>query len=281
MELTTGLPWTHFEPRFDDRPFRAVDHDGQARDLGLGGDEVQEARHRAIGVEHPLVHVHVEEVGAAAHLFERDVGGLREVVRGDQAPKPRRAGHVRPLADHLEVAVRSDRERFEAGVAGEGVRPVGHGPWRQAFDGCGNGADVGGRRSAAAADDVHEARLGELPDERRRLVRLLVVLAERVRKAGVGIAADEGVRLARELGDVRPHLAGTEGAVHADREGAGVGDRRPERVDRLARERAAALVGDRHRQHQRQVGPGLLEDVAGRENGGLGVQRVEDRLDQQ
>ena len=61
------------EPGLEHRPLRAVDHDRHARDLGLGRDQVQERRHARLGVEHALVHVDVEDVGAAAHLLGRDV----------------------------------------------------------------------------------------------------------------------------------------------------------------------------------------------------------------
>ena len=55
-------------------------------------------------------------------------------------------------------------------------------------------ADVLGRGAAAAADDVHEARCGELAEDLRRLLRRLVVLAEGVRQAGVRIGADVAYR---------------------------------------------------------------------------------------
>ena len=58
-------------------------------------------------------------------------------------------------------------------------------------------------------------------------------------------------------------------------------DRDVERVERLSRERASAAVGDGHRDHQRQLDAARLELV---EHGGdrrLGVQRVEDGLEQQ
>ena len=69
------------EAGLDHRPLRAVDHDRQPRDLGLGGDQVEEGRHGLLGVEHALVHVDVEDVGARAHLVERDLGRLAEVAR--------------------------------------------------------------------------------------------------------------------------------------------------------------------------------------------------------
>ncbi len=85
----------------DDGPFRAVDHDRNAGDLGLGRDVVHEIGHDALGVEHALVHVDVDQIRAAAYLVERDGGPLCIVARPDQAREPHRPGHVGPLADHL------------------------------------------------------------------------------------------------------------------------------------------------------------------------------------
>ncbi len=68
-----ALPLDALEPGLEHRPARAVDHDRDPRHLGLGRDEVEEGRHRPLAVEQVGVHVHVEEVGAAAHLLERDV----------------------------------------------------------------------------------------------------------------------------------------------------------------------------------------------------------------
>ena len=84
MELTTGFPCTHF------RPARITDHfelstiDGNAGDLRLGRDVVQELGHGVLRVEHAFVHVHVDQVGAAAHLRERDVGGFGVVAGTDR-----------------------------------------------------------------------------------------------------------------------------------------------------------------------------------------------------
>ncbi len=109
-----GLALHALQARLDDRPLRAVDHERHARHFGLGRQVVQERRHRMLGVEHALVHVHVEDVGAAAHLLERDLHGRRVVAGLDEPRELRRAGDVGPLADHLEVAVGPDGQRFEA-----------------------------------------------------------------------------------------------------------------------------------------------------------------------
>ena len=108
------LPLHAPETGLDHRPLRAVDHHRHARDLGLGRDQVQEPRHRGLRIQHPLVHVDVEQVRAAAHLLQRHVDGACVVVGLDQPPEPGRAGHVRALPHHHEAGVRPDRERLQA-----------------------------------------------------------------------------------------------------------------------------------------------------------------------
>ena len=121
IEFTTPLPWMHFRPASSTDHSRAVDHDRHPRDLGLGGDQVEERGHGLLGVEQVGVHVHVEEVRAALHLVERDLDGRLVVARLDQAAELRRAGDVLPLADHHEPRVGRDPERLEAAKRGEAI----------------------------------------------------------------------------------------------------------------------------------------------------------------
>ena len=103
--IDDALALDALQPGLEGLPARAVDHDRHAGDLGLGGDQVQEAGHRLLGIEEVGVHVDVEHVGAAAHLVERHVDGGLEVARFDQAPELRAAGDVLALADHHEPGV--------------------------------------------------------------------------------------------------------------------------------------------------------------------------------
>ncbi len=257
-------------------PLRAVDHHRQARHLGLGGDHVQERAHRLLALEQVGVHVHVDQVRAAAHLLERDVDGGVEVVRLDQAAEARRAGDVRPLADQDEPGVLTDLERLQPAEP----RPEARLRDRSRLEALHRGGDrlrVLGRRAAAGPGDVQEAVAGELVQERGGHVGRLVVAAEGVRQAGVRVSRREAGRDPRELGDVGPHLARAERAVDADDQRLGVLDRRPEPVDRLAAERAAGKVDDGDADPERQ----LRCDLARGHDRRLGVQRVEDRLDQQ
>jgi hypothetical protein len=109
----------------DDFPLRRVDHQRHARDVRLGSDEVQEAHHRRLRIEHRLVHVDVDDLCAARDLLARDLDRAREVAAQDQLGKRARAGHVRPLADVDEQRIVANRQRLETGEA----HYAGHGYW--------------------------------------------------------------------------------------------------------------------------------------------------------
>ena len=57
------------EPGFENGPLGAVDHHRHARDLGLGGDVVEEGRHGLLGIEHAFIHVHIDQICSTAHLI--------------------------------------------------------------------------------------------------------------------------------------------------------------------------------------------------------------------
>ncbi len=137
------------------------------------------------------------------------------------------------------------------------------------------------RRPATPADDVQESAPGELLEVGSGVRGTLVVLAEGVRQPGVRIAAHRAVRDPRELGHVRPHVARSQCAVDADAERPGVSYRHPEGIDRLARQRAPAAIGHRGGNHQRQADALLLEQLLDGNDGCLGVERVDDRFEQQ
>ena len=59
------------ESGFDDAEAGAVHHDGDAGDVGLGGEELEVALHGCLGVEHTFVHVDVEDLCAVFDLLSR------------------------------------------------------------------------------------------------------------------------------------------------------------------------------------------------------------------
>ncbi len=100
----------------DHAPLGAVDHDRHARNIGLAGDQVQETHHGGLAVEHGLVHVDVDDLGAVFHLLARHGQRLLELAVQDHAGKGLGAGDVGALADVDEQAACADRRhRLQAG----------------------------------------------------------------------------------------------------------------------------------------------------------------------
>ena len=224
---------------------------------GSRGDEVEEPRHRRGRVEHRLVHVDVDDLGARVDL-----------LRGRPRP-PRRTGPSRMSLANLREPVTFVRSptltktlpgcgivsgsRPDRRVLALDVRRSTRGG--SAGDGLGDRPDVGRRRPAAAAGDVDQAVAGEL----RRAARpsssgRLVVATELVRQPRVRVGADGDAGDPRQVRRCAPRSClRAERAVEPDRDRPGVRDRRPERLDGLARERPAGGVGDRAGDDQRDA----------------------------
>ena len=263
----------------DHLELRAIDHHRHAGDVRLGGDEVQVVDHRLLRVDQALVHVDVDDLRAVLDLLARHRQRRWIVAAGDQLAKSRRARNVGALADVDERDFRREHEGLEAAEP-HLRRHRRRAARRLASHGFRDGANVVRRRAAAAADDVDQPLVGEAGDLPRHRLRRLVVLAELVRQAGVRVGADQRVGDIRDFGQVIAHRGGPERAIQADRERVGVAHRMPEGGRRLAGQSAAGSVGDGAGDHDRQVDLLLGEHLPGREDRGLGVQRVEDRLDQ-
>ena len=220
------------EPRLDDPEIRRVDHDGQLRNRRLTRDQVQEVRHRLDGVQHRLVHVHIEDVCAALHLAPCHVERLVERARTDEPRELRRARHIRPLPHHHEAGLVTQFEQLQPRVAAA-LRRLREQPRRHVRDRLSDGFDVVGRRPAAAAHAVDPAERGILAQDGGGLFGLLVVLSKSVRKTGVRIDERVAISDPRERLHVGAHLGSTERAVDADGERLCVSDGVPEGLQRL------------------------------------------------
>ncbi|CNV29971.1 Uncharacterised protein [Salmonella enterica subsp. enterica serovar Bovismorbificans] len=103
------------QPFFDNFPFRGVDHNRHAGDIRLAGNQVEEAHHRRFSVEHPLIHVDIDNLRAAFDLLTGDIQRFAVFFFFDQALKLRRAGDVGTFTDVHKQAIVADIQRFKAG----------------------------------------------------------------------------------------------------------------------------------------------------------------------
>ena len=268
------------EAGLNDVPFRRIEHHRHARDVGFGGDQLEEAVHRRQPVEHCLVHVDVDHLGAVLDLVPRNRQRVVVAAFEDHPREDTRTGDVGPLADVHEQRLRPDVEGFEAGQA-QLFLDRRQGARYDAVDGTGDRRDVFGRGAAATAEDVHIPLARPVGDFAGQLLGRLVIAAEGIGQAGVGVGRDVAITDARQLLDVLAQLRRTERAIEAEGQRPDVAQRIPEGFGGLPRERAPRGVGDRARDHHRPAAAGAFEELFEGEERRLGIERVEDRLDQQ
>ena len=160
-------------------------------------------------------------------------------------------------------------------------RHVRNGARGLAGDGFRDGRNMLRCRAAAPADDIDQSRFGEFAQEIRHIGGALVIVAELVRQAGVRVGAHKGVGQPAQLRDMRAHLTRTERAIEPDGDGPGVFHRIPERARRLPRQQAAGAIGNGPGNHHGHVKAAFVANLGDREDGGLGIERVENGFDQQ
>ena len=276
-----GLALHALQAGLDHFPLGAVYHHRDAGDVGLGGDQVQEALHARDRIEHGLVHIDVDDLRAVLDLLARHGQGLVVLLFADQAREHLAARDVGALAHVHEQRFLVDVDRFQARQARLDGH-LGHGARGQRRDLVGDGADVVGRGAAAAAGHIDQAGLGEFLQQARRVGRTFVEARFRhgIGQAGIGVDADVGVADLGQLGHVGPHQRRAQRAVQAYGDRAGVAHRVPEGLDRLARENAARSVGDGAGDHHGQTDAPRFEHLFHGVDGRFGIERVEDGFDQ-
>ena len=112
-----GLALDAAQTGLDHLPLGAVHHDRHLGNVRLAGDQVQEAHHRRLAVQHGLVHVDVDDLCAVLHLLARHGQRFLVLVVQDQARKGLGAGDVGALADVDEQMALADGQRLQAGEA--------------------------------------------------------------------------------------------------------------------------------------------------------------------
>ncbi|VVN75804.1 hypothetical protein PS685_05292 [Pseudomonas fluorescens] len=88
-----------FQAGFDHFPLGGVDHDRHAGDVRLAGNQIEEGHHGLLRIEHALVHVDVDHLGAGFDLLQCDFQGFGVVVVTDQPGEFGGTGDVRAFAD--------------------------------------------------------------------------------------------------------------------------------------------------------------------------------------
>ncbi len=110
------------QPCFDDVEIGAVDHNGKFGNVRLGGDVIQKLLHRRCRVEHPFVHVDIDDIGAAFDLFSSDGERFFVILFANQASEFPRTGDIGSFTDDDEIGFRANSQALEPTEMGKPMR---------------------------------------------------------------------------------------------------------------------------------------------------------------
>ena len=133
-------------------------------------------------------------------------------------------------------------------------------------------------RSAAAADDIHEAFFQEWLHLCRHLFGRLAILSQTIGQSSVGVSDDAERALGRQFFEKGQHVRRPEGTVQANGKKRKVRHGRKKCSQRLPRERASGLVCHRGGEDYGQLFSLFFHHVGRRTERNLGVERVEGRF---
>ena len=272
-----------------------VNHQRGARHGGVVGYVSDEGLHLLGAVKHGVVHVDVDDVGAALDLSGGYAQAFGVVACGYEPGELARTGHVGALAHVGEVArLEVDVRRLQSAY-GKRSQPValrlrsGQRSGGKRTYGFGNGADVLRRSAAASPGYVEQAVGGHACHGLGHFLRRFGVASETVGQSGVGMAAHGTAREGRHLLNQRAHLVGSQRAVKAEGGERIVAYRRVKGLQGLPRKGASAAVANRSRYDEGEASVGRKpagdafirhENLVVKQpfkgvNGGFGVERVE------
>ena len=202
---------------------------------------VQKHGHGLDRIEHSLIHIDIDYVGPAFHLFPGDSHCFLVITLADQPSKLTRASYVGALAHHDEVGIRSDLQPFQSAQGSEAIR-LGGGPRAKPPELSREGLDMFRRGAATATDHIQPALLAPLLHRFREFIRPHVVAAEFVRQAGVRVGKNGEPRQARQFLHKRRHLMRAKSTVDAYARQVNVTDGGQECLQGLTRKRATTPI---------------------------------------
>ena len=273
-----------FQGSTDNFPVGRVDHERAACHFRLGCQQVEEVHHLFAGVEQTFVHVDVDDLCSVFHLSACDGHSFVILFLFDKSQELARTCHVATFAHVDEIHVGLQLEQVKTGqlhVSGRGCRGMG---WEECtvllYD-FGILGDVGICGAAASAYDVHKSGLDIVAHFLGHGFRCLVVTTVGIGKTGIGIHRNAiGSALSQFLNE-RTHFGCAKRAVQSHAENVGMRHRGKKSRERLSRKCSSGTVGYGHGEHDGHAACCALHGCFGSMQGCFGIERVENRFDEQ
>ena len=230
-------------------------------------------RHFGWSIEHGIVHIHIDHLGAVEHLAASNFHCLGIVFLVDKAQELAASRHIASLTDIEEISLGSNHAQLIArkahltvnpgsaiggiGRANRGIRGVilwlvGEFSWLIGLRKPGEGSNMLGSGAAATTHDVHKAFFKHGAHMSHHSVGRFVVAAHLIGQTGIGIYAQRQRSSGCKLLNPRQHTLSTKSAVKPHAHERSVSHTGKHSLYCLSAERATTLC-KRHREHHRHL----------------------------
>ena len=268
------------QSRLDHLPVGRVDHHGHTGDIGLCSDTVQEIHHLRLRIQQTVVHIDIYHERSVSHLFAGYTECLVVVSFLNQSEELARTCHITTFAHIHKLHLGCEVKPLQT------AEPHGLGflHWHMGLFSSHQFTIACDERlisTTAAADDIHQPFVYQFTHLGCHCLGRLVVEPHRVGKSRIRIGTNIIRCHAGQLSEEGFHLRSAERTVQSDGEDGISADAGEEGLKRLTAQRAPCQITHSHGEHNRQFNTTPLHHPQGGIDGHLGIQTVEDGLNQQ
>ena len=236
--------------------------------------------HRLLGINHTVVHTYVDHLRTGLDLRACNAHSLIEVTLAHQTRKLSRTRHIRALANVDKVRLGHHAQLLQATQRAD-VLFLALCTRRVATNDLREFEYMFGCCAAATTHDIDQSATQILLNIVRKHLGRLVIATHHIGQTRIRVRRHSILTHLRQTLQVGQHLTRAIGAVEAHSQRLGVRHRGIERLNGLSRQRATTRIGQRARDHQRNLRAQLLAEFLNGIDRRLGIERIEYRFEQQ
>jgi len=167
-------------------PATGINHHRDPGNFGITGQNIQEPAHGIDGIEHGIVHIHIDDLSTTTHLAAAHFKGLFQLVFLNQTSKFSAASHVGSLAHIHEQTVVGDVQGFQSCQPGSGSTFF-KSSGLDACEGRADSLDEIGCGATTTAGNIQQSAGGKIGQNGGHLVGGFIVPSQLIGQPGIGV----------------------------------------------------------------------------------------------
>ena len=268
------------QPGFNNFPLTRIKHHRHPGDIRFRGNQVEKGPHGSCAIQHPLVHVDINDLCPVIDLLASYLQSFTVVLFQDQPLEPGRTCHVSAFANIHKQGIFPDVAGLQTTEA-TFQRYLWQPAWWIGSNRFSNGTNMHRCRATAPADDIDKPLFGPVTDLFGQHFRCFIKPTERIGQAGIRMHIDTAISDGRHFFHMRPQFLRPQRTVKTETDRFNMAQRIPECFRCLAGKNPSTGVSYSPGNHHRQFDVMRLEIFIDGKQRRLGIERIEDGFHQQ